>query len=233
MIPLTPLYPPQSLLVTGTDTGVGKTEVSAALLSAWAARGHRVAGMKPVASGCSAGPGGLRNDDAMALIAASGQPLDYVEVNPYAFAPPIAPHLAAREAGVVVETGRILTAWQGLAARSEAVVVEGVGGWRVPLGEGLDFADLARALGLPVLLVVGLRLGCINHARLSAELIRHDGLRLVGWVACQVEPEMARVQANLETLADCLPAPCCGILPWVPGAGATQRARDLMMDRIT
>ncbi len=204
----------KGLFVTGTDTEVGKTVVSAGIAAALAARGLRVAAMKPVASGSERTPEGLRNGDALHLIAAANVANDYALVNPYCFEPPIAPHLAAAEAGIAIEPAAILRAAEVLAANADALVVEGVGGWQVPLAEGFGVPDLARHLGLPVVLVVGLRLGCINHARLSVASIRAGGHRLVGWVGNDVDGEpMLRRGENTATLHRLLPVPCLGIVP--------------------
>lgn len=204
------------LFVTGTDTEIGKTVVSAGLVSILVASGRRVAAMKPVASGAESTAEGLRNADAVQLIGAANVEARYSEVNPFCFQPPIAPHLAAREAGQGIDPERIAQAAAALAARSDALVVEGVGGWQVPLAEGFDVPDLARRLGLAVVLVVGLRLGCINHARLSAESIRAAGCRLVGWVGNVATSEaMARQAENIDTLDRLLPVPCWGIVPYL------------------
>lgn len=201
--------------VTGTDTGIGKTWVSCLMLRHWAAQGRRAAGFKPVASGCRRTPDGLRNEDAEALIAASSVTLPYERVNPVALEPAIAPHLAAAEAGVAIEPEALAQAIRRAAAecRLERLVVEGVGGWSVPLGPAGDLPDLARALALPVVLVVGVRLGCLNHALLTAGAIERSGLTLAGWVANLIEPDMPRLAGNLETLAARLPAPCLGTVP--------------------
>jgi dethiobiotin synthetase len=203
------------LFVTGTDTGCGKTEVSLGLMHWLQARGLEVLGMKPVASGCTVTDQGLRNSDALSLQRQASRPLPYDRVNPYAFAPPVAPHLAAEQAGVSIDLAVIRSAWQGLAEQADLVVVEGVGGWRVPLGPGLELADLVRALDLPVVLVVGLRLGCLNHALLSAEGILSSGARLLGWVANCADPDMLMAQQNITALAQRLPAPCLGRVPWL------------------
>lgn len=201
------------LFVTGTDTEVGKTVVAAGIVCALVQRGARVAAMKPVASGARATPAGLRNDDAERLLAAANVAADYGEVNPYCFEPPIAPHVAAAEAGAVIRTGPILRAAAALAGRADTLVVEGVGGWRVPLAGGLDVAGLARTLALPVVLVVGLRLGCLSHACLTAEAIAAGPCRLAGWIGSAVDPVMARSAENLDTLERLLPAPCLGLVP--------------------
>lgn len=204
----------KGLFVTGTDTGIGKTLASCALLHALRARGLRAVGMKPLASGCEATPDGLRNEDALALQAASDPRPAYADVNPFALPAPLAPEIAAREAGVAVALAPMLEAHARLAARADAVVVEGVGGWMAPLAGDLMQADLVRALGLPVVLVVGLRLGCLNHAYLSARAIEADGCRLAGWIGTGVDPGMQRVEENRALLAARLPAPCLGWLPW-------------------
>lgn len=210
----TPL--PAGCFVTGTDTGIGKTRAAVALLQALAARGLRAVGMKPVASGCEATPAGLRNDDALALIGASAGTPDYGLVNPYAFAPPVAPHLAARAAGREVDFAHVLDCARRLGTGADWLVVEGVGGWRVPLGAQGELATLAQRFGLPVVLVVGLRLGCLNHALLSADAILAAGLPLAGWIANRMDPDMALADDNLATLAALLPAPCLGTLAWCP-----------------
>jgi dethiobiotin synthetase len=203
----------RDFFVTGTDTGVGKTLVSSALLRALRQRGRSVAGMKPLASGSDPAPEGLRNEDALALQAESSRRWPYEVVNPYAFAPPIAPHLAAAEAGVEVRLERILSCFRELRDGSETVVVEGAGGFLVPLGPGRSFADLPRAMGLEVVLVVGLRLGCLNHAFLTAEAIAHRGLKLAGWAGSLVDPGFERLPENLASLRMGLSAPCLGVIP--------------------
>ena len=202
-----------SVYVTGTDTGIGKTVASVALLQALRARGLRAVGMKPVASGCDWIDDGWRNEDALALLAASEPRPDYADLNPYALRLPLAPELAAEADGVAVELERIRAAHARLRARADVVVVEGVGGWAAPLSSTLDQADLARALDLPVVLVVGLRLGCQSHARLTARAIEADGLRLVGWIGNAVDPDMARHDEVVALLARRLPVPCWGCLP--------------------
>lgn len=201
------------IFVTGTDTGAGKSVASAALLHALRATGRRAVGMKPVASGCIRTPDGWRNDDAMALQAASDPRPAYEDVNPFALPEPLAPELAAADAGVDIALAPILDAYARLAAQADAVVVEGVGGWAAPLTATLDQVDLVRALDLPVVLVVGLRLGCINHARLTARAIEADGARLAGWIASDIDPDMARMDDNFGLLQARLPAPCWGRLP--------------------
>lgn len=207
--------------VTGTDTDAGKTLVASGLLALARRRGLTTLGLKPVASGSEATPAGLRNADALALQAQSHPALDYASVNPFAFAPAIAPHLAARRAGAVVSLAA-LAPWarEALAKGCDLTLVEGAGGWRVPLNDDEDLAGLAAALALPVILVVGLRLGCISHARLTAEAIQADGLRLAGWAGSLVDPAFAAddglYRDNLATLEAALPAPCLGVIPRLP-----------------
>jgi dethiobiotin synthetase len=204
------------IFVTGTDTDCGKTEVSLALMAAWQAHGERVLGMKPVATGCDPSPDGLRNRDALRLQGQGSSLAPYGLVNPYAYEPPIAPHIAAGHAGVEIELPVIASAYRALAAESDRVVVEGVGGWMVPLSAQLMLSDLPSALGLPVVLVVGLKLGCLNHALLTVESIRARGSVLAGWVANAIDPRMQARDENLATLAALIGAPCIGAVPWLP-----------------
>lgn len=204
-----------AVFVAGTDTGIGKTWVSAGLVRALRADGVDAVGMKPIASGCSPGPAGWRNDDALALLAAGGlAEADYDLVNPVALPMPASPHLAAAAAGIEVALAPIDVALRQLRARHALVVVEGVGGWCVPLagppGAWLLQDSLVRMLRLPVLLVVGLRLGCINHALLSARAIAADGAGLVGWIGNALEPAWDQQDAVLATLQALLPAPLLG-----------------------
>ena len=202
------------MFVTGTDTGIGKTLASCTLLHALRAQGLRAVGMKPLASGSEATPDGLRNEDALALLAASDPRPAYADLNPYALPLPLAPELAARDAGIEVALAPMLAAHARLAAQADAVVVEGVGGWAAPLATDLHQADLVRALDLPVVLVVGLRLGCLNHAYLSVRAIQADGCRLAGWIGNGIDPGMDRIDDNRALLAARIPAPCLGWLPW-------------------
>ncbi len=204
------------LFVTGTDTGVGKTRVAVALCSAFAAAGRRVAAMKPVASGCVRTLEGLRNEDAVALRQAMTVRAPYAEVNPYAFEPAIAPHIAAAEAGEVIDYELLDRCYGRLAARSDVTVVEGAGGWLAPLDARCSFADLAVRWNLDVILVVGLRLGCLNHAFLTMQAVRARGLRLAGWVGNGIDPAFERREANLKTLRDGIAAPCIGVFPHAP-----------------
>lgn len=208
----------QGFFITGTDTEIGKTFVSCTLLHAARAAGHTALGMKVIAAGCDEQG---RNDDVEALRAASSRQLPVDRVCPYLFAPPVAPHIAAREAGVTIDPQRIAAAFAALKDEAEVLIVEGVGGFRVLLGKEFDTADLAVQLGLPVILVVGLRLGCINHALLTAEAIRARGLTLCGWIANTLEPRMARLEENVAALTETIPAPLLACLPWSPAGAAS------------
>ncbi|MGO1070169.1 dethiobiotin synthase [Lysobacter sp. CA199] len=218
---------PSGLFVTGTDTGIGKSIVSASLLHALRARGARAVGMKPVASGCEPGEEGWRNEDALLLQAASAPTPPYRDVNPYALPQPLAPEIAAAEAGVEIALEPIVQAHARLAALADTVVVEGVGGWAAPISANLDQIDLVRALKLPVVLVVGLRLGAINHARLSVRAIQADGAQLIGWIANGIDPHMARSDENFDILRRRLPVPCWGRLPYAPQPDPAVLAAEL------
>ena len=201
---------PQSYFVTGTDTGIGKTIVSCALLSAYSARDNVVIGMKPVVTGRVCGEWA----DVKAIVAASSLAAPREWVNPYAFIPPISPHLAAKQAGIEIDIKIILQACRNLQKISDVVVVEGVGGIMVPLNDRNDVADMAYALDLPVILVVGMRLGCLNHALITAKIIQASGLKLAGWVANQIDPQMNSFDENLHTLKERLNCPLLGVLPF-------------------
>lgn len=196
--------------ITGTDTEVGKTFVTSALLLALRERGIKAIGMKPIAAGTdSAG----KNDDVEALIAASGVPAPRELINPYLFQPAIAPHIAALEEERSIDIAHIVACFNKLRGMAETVLVEGVGGFCVPLGDQDDTADLAEKLDLPVILVVGMRLGCINHALLTQQAIAARGLKLAAWVANRVDPEMSRFEENLATLNARITAPLLGVIP--------------------
>lgn len=223
----------EAWFVTGTDTGVGKTLVAAALLLAAGARGARTIGLKPIASGALATADGLRNEDALALLGAMNQELPYAEANPVVLAPAVAPHIALAEAGLALDVAALhARCLPALARPHDVAVIEGAGGWRVPLNHAETLADLARRLGFPVVMVVGLRLGCINHALLTAEAVRADGLRLAGWVANQVDPGMAGLAENLATLDSMLGAPRIGFIPWRAGIDARTAAGLLDIGRL-
>ncbi|HVO90928.1 MAG TPA: dethiobiotin synthase [Casimicrobiaceae bacterium] len=200
------------VFVTGTDTGVGKTFASAALLRALVARGVRSIGMKPVASGIE--PGARSNSDVGELDAASNVEAPLRDRNPYCFEPAIAPHVAAAQAGVRIDLDVIAAAYGRLCMRAQAIVVEGAGGAMVPLDDHADMLDIPARLELPVVLVVGMRLGCINHAMLSGLALRNRGLRFAGWVANHVDPEMQQTEASLCTLEQRLRAPLLARIGW-------------------
>ena len=197
----------RTLFVTGTDTGVGKTLVACGLVRALVQRGERVAVLKPVASGALATPAGLRNEDALALGACANCGQSYEEINPYCFEPAISPHIAADEAHISIDIGRIRDNYDRLAARADWVVVEGAGGWLAPLGPAQSMADLALRLPVAVLLVVGLRLGCLNHAALTRQGIATAGAPFAGWVASALDPHLARAAQNLAALERSLGEP--------------------------
>lgn len=216
----------------GTDTGVGKTHVSCALLHAFAQQGLRAVGMKPVAAGCLVHQGGLLSEDVAALLAAGNVDATPGEINPYAFAPPLAPHIAAQMAGIDIEFSPILAAFEALQSRVDVVVVEGVGGFRVPLNAHQDTADLALALKLPMILVVGMRLGCLNHALLTAEAIAARGLHLAGWVANRIDGGIVAFEENVAALEVRLSAPCIAVMPFSKTGDYRVAALDLKLDRL-
>jgi len=204
--------------ITGTDTGVGKTVITLGLMQYLRQQGKTVAAMKPVASGCEQTPAGLRNDDAVQLLQQSSICLDYDLVNPYAFEPAIAPHIAAAQCGIRIEPEKIQRIYATLTEQADCVLVEGVGGWQVPLNDRLTMADLAVQLGLDVILVVAMRLGCLNHALLTAAAIQSSGLKLAGWVANCLPPMQAEaVDENINALKSRISAPLLGIVPALPG----------------
>ncbi|MCH9690972.1 MAG: dethiobiotin synthase [Gammaproteobacteria bacterium] len=207
----------KTFFVTGTNTDVGKTYVCAAILTAASRQGLKTAAVKPVASGCTRTDDGLRNDDALTLQHAMTLELPYQQVNPVTLEPAIAPHIAAREAGKQLRPAQLSGICRGVMSSSaDLVLIEGAGGWRVPLGPRSFLSDLPQILQLPVILVVGMQLGCINHALLTAEAVHQDGLLLAGWVANFNVEGMARKDENLQTLKALLPAPCLGVLPFEP-----------------
>jgi dethiobiotin synthetase len=220
---------PSRLFVTGTDTGVGKTLVTLALMQRGRDRGARVVGLKPVASGCQRTARGLENDDAVRLRESSSVRLPYALVNPYAFEPPIAPHLAAEATGTRIEPARIAASLEAAAAVADLVLIEGAGGWLVPLGPNGTLADLVAYLGVPVVVVVGLRLGCLSHALLTAESITARGVRLAGWVASAIDPTMAAQTENIDALRRRLPAPLLGWLPYAPGVSVAELASSVRL----
>ena len=219
--------------VTGTDTGAGKTLVAVGMLWAAAAEGKRTVGLKPIAAGAVPTADGLRNEDACLLAATMTEQLPYEHINPVVLQPAIAPHLALRESGLALDAvGLAERCAPALAQACDFMVVEGAGGWRVPLNGCETLADLARLFGFPVVLVVGMKLGCINHALLSAAAIRADGLHLAGWVANQIDPHQARAAENFATLAAMLEAPCIARVPWSESASAQFVAAHLSLDTL-
>ena len=200
--------------VAGTDTGVGKTFAAVAIIRSLVRAGFSVAGMKPVAAGAALRATGFRNDDALALASAANVKAPYASVNPYCFKEPVSPHIAADAEGIRIDVGTILQEFDTLKSQADCVIVEGAGGWLVPIGNGQSMADVAVALGLPVIMVVGLRLGCLNHAALTAQAINASGLRLDHWIANEVDPAFARREENIATLAGLLGEPLA-MLPHV------------------
>jgi len=216
----------RGLFVTGTDTGVGKTVIACALARAFAARGERVAVMKPIASGAERTAHGLRNSDAVALLETANVPLSYAQVNPYCFEPAISPHIAAEDAKIDVDLDTIRTGFVALAAFSDRVVVEGAGGWLAPITARTSMGDLARALSLPAVMVVGLRLGCLNHAQLTRHAIGADRVPFAGWIANRLGPAMEREAENLATLERRLGAPPLAVVPFAPALAASLVLED-------
>ena len=213
--------------ITGTDTGVGKTAVTLGLMQLMQARGCRVAAMKPVASGGETTAAGLRNNDALRLQQQASVELEYTQLNPYCFAPSIAPHIAAEEAGVHMDINEIYNKYNMIKGMSDCVLVEGAGGWQVPLNAEETLADLAVALGLEVILVVAIRLGCLNHALLTAESIDSSGCQLAGWVANHVLPASEAAAANVRALDQRLACPRLGTVSY-EACISTQHVADCM-----
>lgn len=222
----------RGLFVTGTDTGAGKTVVACALARAFALRGERVAVMKPVASGAARSPKGLRSEDAEALLAAANVALSYEEVNPYCFEPAISPHIAAEEAGIEIDIGTIERNYRRIAARSDRVIVEGAGGWLAPVNARETMADIALALEVPVVLAVGLTLGCLNHAQLTRRAIAAAGAPFAGWIASALDPAMEREAANLAALERLLGEPALELVAFMPRAPRTAPALAAAARRI-
>jgi dethiobiotin synthetase len=219
----------KGIFITGTDTGIGKTEIALALIEKYKQQGLQVAAMKPVASGSQWVNGKLQNDDAQRLQNACSASVDYEQVNPYAFEEPIAPHIAANNAGVRIDLERIADDYNTLASKVDIVVVEGVGGWMVPLNETMRVADLARRLALPSVLVVGMRLGCLNHALLTDEAMHHCDVECAGWVANTIEADFAYLQDNVETLKRAIASPLLGVIDYQSPPQTTQVAQQLSL----
>ncbi len=197
----------KGMFITGTDTGIGKTWVSCLLIQMLVAQGKKVIGMKPVASGASMLNGQLKNEDALVLMEASNVDVPYELINPYCFAPAIAPHIAADQAGVAIDISKIGDVYTQLSSMADVIIVEGVGGWSVPINNNNDVSDLALQLALPVLLVVGMRLGCINHALLTAQSIQSKGCNLIGWIANNIDPDQVNAKENIEAVKSRLELP--------------------------
>ncbi|MGI9228656.1 MAG: dethiobiotin synthase [Gammaproteobacteria bacterium] len=201
------------LFVTATDTAMGKTRFALTLMARLQAAGLRVNGMKPVASGCETSPAGWRNADAVQIQARCSTQLDYADINPYAFAPAIAPHIAAAADGTDIKLTHIADCYARISGDADVVVVEGAGGWLVPLGGGNSWAEVADRLDLQIVLVVGMRLGCINHALLTAQAITASGRQLAGWVANQIDPAYTEPDATIACLQAAIAAPFIGLMP--------------------
>ncbi|MES3007163.1 MAG: dethiobiotin synthase [Pseudomonadota bacterium] len=210
---------PRTIFIAGTDTGVGKSLVAAGILHAANLSGLSTVGLKPVAAGCVETEQGLRNDDALLLQQFSSLSLPYEQVNPVALKLAVAPHIAAEQEGRRIDIARLEGMCRGvMMRRAKLTVIEGAGGWRVPINSRQFLSDLAKVLDIPVILVVGIRLGCINHALLTAQAIHLDGVRLAGWVANVIDPEMPFVDANIDAIASRLHAPCLGRIPYLQGS---------------
>ena len=219
-----------AFFLTGTDTSIGKTTVACALLQVANQQGLSTLGIKPIASGCEQTPDGLRNSDALLLQQYSSLKLPYQEVNPIALLEPLSPHLAAKNAGRRLTINQLVGYTRAtLTHRPQFAIVEGAGGWRVPISDREMLSSLPKELKLPVILVVGMRLGCLNHAVLTAEAIKHDGLVLAGWVANLINPNMAELEANIATLKQRLSAPCLGVVPYQAQIDIVQLASCLTL----
>ncbi len=219
----------RGFFITGTDTEVGKSWCTAGVMTKLHQQGLSVVGMKPVASGCEQTADGLRNEDALLIQRHSSVDVDYEQINPYPFLPAIAPHLAAEQSAQRIKLGKIVERFIKLKAQADTIVVEGVGGWLVPLNEEETVADLAVALKLPVLLVVGMRLGCINHALLSADAIRASGCQLAGWIANGVSEQMAQQQATIDAIAQRIDTPLLGVVPHLNALDSQRIASHLSL----
>ena len=201
--------------ITGTDTDVGKTWISLGIIEALKQHGRRVGVMKPISAGCKTTPAGLRNDDALLLQQQSNVNLAYDDINPYAYEAAIAPHIAANNLDTRIDIETIYQTFKCIREKSDYVIVEGAGGWLVPLNDFQTMADLAKRLQLPVILTIGMRLGCLNHALLSVESIRASGLPLAGWVANQIDANMNNVSENIQTLIERIDAPLLAHIPYL------------------
>ena len=222
----------QTYFITGSDTAVGKTLIATALVLAFKNRRQRVAGFKPVSAGCEKTPEGLRNADAVQLRKSSSVNLSYELINPYAFEAPVAPHIAASEQGLHMHLDRIVQCYKTIAEQVDVVIVEGAGGWMVPLNAEQTMADVAKAIAKHVVLVVDMKLGCLNHALLTANSIADAGLTLAGWVANSIESHMPYYEQNIETLATRLSAPLIGQVDFISPVSASRAADFLKLDKL-
>jgi len=220
----------KGFFIAGTDTGIGKTFVSCALLQAFADKGKRVGAMKPIAAGCEKTIDGWKNDDALQLMQHSNIELSYQLVNPVALPPPIAPHIAMEEAGESVTIAQLTKHFEQIKDRADYFIVEGAGGWKVPLNENESMADIPKAFGLNVILVVGIRLGCINHALLTVDAIQQSGNQLTGWVANIIDPEMLMTDENILALKNRIRAPLLGTLPFMDNEMVVGTPKKLDVD---
>jgi dethiobiotin synthetase len=223
----------KTYFITGTDTDAGKTVIACGLLQAFANDGLTTAAVKPVAAGCESTDEGLRNDDALALMSVATQKLPYAQVNPIALKPAIAPHIAATQINHRLSISRLAGFCRGVSIiKVDKVLIEGAGGWRVPVNERETLAELPKELNIPVILVVGMKLGCINHAILTAEAIRNDGCVLAGWVANVVDQDMAELEANFSSLQSRIAAPCLGLVPYTPNITPADVAAKLTLNKL-
>lgn len=224
----------KSFFITGTDTDVGKTYVAKQLLQGFCNRQMRVSGFKPVAAGAKEIDGELKNQDAIELIANSSTKLQYAEVNPYCFEPAIAPHIAAKRKGLVMDMSLVEEAYVKHVELADVVIIEGAGGWKVPFNHHEGFDDVALSLATPIVLVVGLRLGCINHALLTEEAILNKGCRLVGWIGNSLEQCFVEKDENIDALKETMKSPCIGLFDYHPNQGenhiAPQRNIESVLD---
>ncbi|MCK4842012.1 MAG: dethiobiotin synthase [Methylococcales bacterium] len=216
--------------ITGTDTGVGKTWATIALMRRFKQQELSVVGMKPVAAGCEYQDGQLKNEDALLIQENASQWLDYSDINPYAFEDAISPHLAGVEYPVQIDV--IAQAFDKIKDKADVILVEGAGGWFAPLNNEDDIADLAKALALPVIVVVAIRLGCINHARLTLQAIQSAGVHCVGWIAMCIDPKMARQDENIATIKNKSSAPLLGVLPYTDEMNFDYLAENLTAEKL-
>ncbi len=203
----------KSFFITGTDTGVGKTCATVTLMHYFKQQGQTVLGMKPIAAGCEWLDGQLKNEDALLLQENASKQLPYKKINPYAYELPVSPHLAGKKNPVRIDT--VVQHFNDLSNKADVVLVEGAGGWLAPINEQEDIADLVKALDIPVIIVVGIKLGCINHAKLTFQAINNIGVKCSGWLAVCIEPNMLKVEENIETLKKQISAPLLGIFPYM------------------